>query len=72
MFDWLKARLGEVSSWKGISVLATIFGLHIGPDVIPTLTSTYGIVAQCIVAVIAAWKIIKAEVTKDGKPILGE
>lgn len=61
MLDWIKARLNEASTWKGISVLLTLAGLNISPTTIDAAQSTIGIVIQAITAIISLISIIKKE-----------
>ena len=59
---WLKARWNEINTWQGVSLLATLLGLNFGPDVIPALTSTWGLGVQFVTALIALIAIIKKQV----------
>lgn len=51
---WILDRLGEVSTWKGVSILAGLFGLVVAPDQLE-------IIGAAIVSIVGAIEMIRKE-----------
>ena len=45
--NWLTARLKEGSTWRGLIMLITVFGLHLTPEAASAVVTvlTYGLTA---------------------------
>lgn len=51
---WILDRLGEVSTWKGLSILAGLFGVVVAPDQLE-------IIGASIVSIVGAIEMIRKE-----------
>lgn len=54
MRRWILDRLGEVSTWKGVSILAGLFGVVVAPDQLE-------IIGAAIVSIVGAIETLRKE-----------
>jgi len=62
MLQWLSDRLAELSSWKAAALLVGLFGVNLPAGTAEMAQSTWGLVLQAILAVVALIGFVRKEV----------